>query len=195
MGTAGNWCFLCAQDAYTNPAFRLVPVKALQSSSCTSPCIEAVALEKSNLSAQKAELRENKAAEAVSQVLALDFKFKLQSLKDQAAKLLEVAALLLRAHENLNEKFTCLLLICVFQPSSRQAKPHAQKSTPLLCGCKRRAARTPPARRAVLCLANFFTISKMASQQRRLSGYAQLMPSSHTPTMTASFPDAPLCLL
>jgi len=44
-------------------------------------------------------------------------------------------------------------------------------------------------------LTSFFMISKMASQQRRLSGYAQLMPSSHTPAMTASFPDAPLCLL
>lgn len=54
------------------------------------------------------------------------------------------------------------------------------------------AAGPQPAPRAVLCLTDF---SKMASQGRGASGYAQLMPSSHTPTMTASFPDAPLCLL
>lgn len=118
------------QDGYTNPTFQLVPAKALQSSSCMSPCTEADALEKSNLSAQKAELRENKAAEAVSQVLALDFKFKLQSLKDQAAKLLEVAVLLLHTHENPNEKFTCLLLICIFPAIERASKASRTESNP-----------------------------------------------------------------
>lgn len=147
--------------------------------------------------AQKAELRGSKLAEATSLVLAFIFKFKLQPLKDQVAKLLKVAAVLSCAHENLNEKFTCLLLICISQPFKERVKPHVQKGAPLLCdvGIGLCCGLSLPFTRAGLCLTSFFTISKMALQRCRLSGYAQLMPPSHTPAMTASFPDAPLCWL